>query len=48
LVAKHAKLKEQAGQTNAAAAPKAAPSSAAVAYGVGATLGKRLKGLFRK
>jgi hypothetical protein len=45
LVSKHAKLKEQAA---AASAPKVTPSSAAVAYGVGATLGKKLKGLFRK
>jgi hypothetical protein len=48
LLERHAKLKAEAGQSTAAAALKTAPSSAAVAYGVGATLGKKLKGLFRK
>jgi hypothetical protein len=48
LLAKHAKLKEQAEQSRTAPAPKTAPSRAAIAYGVGATLGKKLKDLFRK
>lgn len=48
LLAKHAKLKAEAGQSDAASAPKGAPSSATVSYAFGATIGKRLKGLFRK
>jgi hypothetical protein len=44
LLAKHAKLKEQAA---AALAPKAAPGDAK-AYAFAAVLGKKLKGLFRK
>lgn len=43
LLAKHAKL-----QAEAASAPKTPPASASVSYALGATLGKRLKGLFRK
>jgi hypothetical protein len=46
MLANDAKVREQAGQANTA--PKTAPGSAAVAYGVGAMLGKKLKGLFRK
>jgi hypothetical protein len=48
LVAKHAKLKAEAGQSQVAPAPKTAPSSATVSYAFGAALGKKLKGLFRK
>jgi hypothetical protein len=43
LLAKHAMLK-----AGAAPAPKAPPSSASISYAFGATLGKKLKGLFRK
>jgi hypothetical protein len=47
LMAKHATLKEEAGASKAeASAPKA--SSGTIAYAVGKTLGKRLKGLFGK
>jgi hypothetical protein len=50
LVAKHAKLKDEAGRAPKAEAPapKMKPGSGTVAYAVGKTLGKKLKGLFGK
>jgi hypothetical protein len=48
LLAKHAKLKDEAEKSTAAPAAQTPPGKATLAYAFGATLGKKLKDLFRK
>jgi hypothetical protein len=48
LLAKHAKLKDEARKSKDEPAPQTPPSKATLAYAFGATLGKKLRGFFRK
>lgn len=48
MLADDAKVREEAAQSTVAPTPKTKPGSASVSYALGATLGKKLKGLFRK
>jgi hypothetical protein len=48
LLAKHAKLKDEAQKSKDEPAPQTPPGKATLAYAFGATLGKKLRGFFRK
>jgi hypothetical protein len=48
LRAKHARLKDEAQKSKDEPAPQTSPGKATLAYAFGATLGKKLRGFFRK